>query len=303
MGCFFLYGINFLGRKMQLSKDNYISRSGNGENFTVDIKHLPVALDYFKATVSAAEEVYNQRVGKFHLMYSGGVDSEYALSTFLHLKMDVIPVIINLKGYNTFDTDYAFNYCEGKGLKPLVIDIDFDKFVTSGKILEIAYLAKSDKFQRCATAYAAGLLDGTVICGDGEPYIRLDPETKKWNLTIYEHDYAVANYFAAAGIYGTPHFNRWHPKMFLSFLLDERIDSLAKNVVHGKLSSESSKFIVYNRNSPFQIPSRPKYHGYELIEKSPISSHENIEMINSFSSTWGGVFSTDYYKFIEPYAQ
>lgn len=288
---------------MQLSKNNYILPSGHGDKFTVNIRDLPSCTNYFTATLKAAEEVYNQRRGKLHLMYSGGVDSEYALNAFLHLKMDVTPVIIKLGEYNNFDTKYAFEFCEANKLNPLVIDIDFDQFVKSGEILELAYIIKSDKYQRCATAHAIGMLDGTVICGDGEPYIKLNPDTKRWDITIYEHDYAVANYYEKYGVYGTPHFNRWHPEMFTSFFLDQRIDDLASNRVPGKLSSESSKFIIYNRNSNFNMPERPKYHGYELIENSPISQHENITLIDTFSSTWGGVYSTDYYSFIEPYVQ
>lgn len=303
MGCLFLYGTKFLILNMQLSKNNYIRRDGHGCNFTVSIDQLPVATNYFTASLKAAEEVYNQRQGKMYLMYSGGVDSEYALSTFIHLKMDVTPVIIQLGHYNDFDTKCAFDFCESRGLKPIVIDIDFDHFVESGKILELAYIIKSDKYQRCATAHAIGMLDGTVLCGDGEPYIKLDPETKKWNITIYEHDYAVANYYEKYGVYGTPHFNRWHPEMFLSFFLDPRITDLANNTVPGKLSSESSKFIIYNRNSGFNLKERPKYHGYETIENSPISRHENVTLIDTFSSSWGGVYSTDYFKFIENYVQ
>jgi hypothetical protein len=279
-----------------LSKNNYLRQT---TPWSLEYDPLPTKFDnYFVESCRAAEEIYSQKKGKLHLLYSGGVDSEYALSVFLHMGMDITPVIIRLNpNYNTYDIDYAFNFCVSKGLNPVVLDINFDRFVKSGKFLEVSKICRSELYHRAATAYAAGQLDGTVLLGDGEPYIRNIDGV--WNVEIYQHDYAVWNYFVAKGIYGTIHFNRYTPEMMMSFFSDKRINDLANNKVPGKLGSNSSKFIIYNRHSNFNLEERPKYHGYETIEKSEIFNHPDFQELAVLGKEWNGVYSKNYFEFMK----
>jgi hypothetical protein len=162
----------------------------------------------------------------------------------------------------------------------------------------------SSKFHYAATAHAIGKLDGTVLCGDGEPYIRLDPATQRWNLMVHEYEYALTNYYRLHNITGTPHFNRYTKAMFYEFLKDPRILDLAHNQVPGKTSSFSSKWIVYNRNSNFGLEERTKYHGYERVEKSSIFNNESFELIeNIVGPQWDGVWSMDYFSFLKECVQ
>jgi hypothetical protein len=289
---------------MKLSKNNYIKSSGVGDTFTVSFDCLPKQYDnYFIESCKAAKEIYDLKQGKLYVLYSGGVDSEYALSIFLSLGMDLTPVIINLNPeYNNFDTDYAIKFCNKHKINPLVVNLDFDQFVKSGKFLEVSKICRSEIFHRAATAYVAGQLDGTILLGDGEPYIKKD-SNNNWNIEIYEHDYAVWNYFIAKGIYGTTHFNRYTPEMLLSFFADERMIELANNTVPGKLSSNSSKFIIYNRHCDFNLEERPKYHGYEKIETSKIFQHDAFRELEIIGKKWNGVYSTNYFEFMKKCGQ
>ena len=289
---------------MQLSKNNYILPSGMSRTFSVLFNELSKQYDnYFVESCRAAKEVYDLKQGKVYMLYSGGVDSEYALSIFLSLGMDITPVIINLNpNYNDFDIKYATDFCNRKNITPLIINLDFDQFVKSGKFLEVSKICRSEIFHRAATAYGAGQLDGTVLLGDGEPYIKKN-SNDDWNIEIYEHDYAVWNYFVAKGIYGTTHFNRYTPEMLLSFFADERMVDLSNNIVPGKLSSNSSKFIIYNRHCDFNLEQRPKYHGYEKIEKSEIFQHDAFRELKIIGKEWNGVYSTNYFEFMKQCAQ
>ena len=289
---------------MQLSKNNYILPLGMGSTFSVLFNELSKQYDnYFVESCKAAKEVYDLKQGKVYMLYSGGVDSEYALSIFLSLGMDITPVIINLNpNYNDFDIKYATDFCNRKNVTPLIVNLDFDQFVKSGKFLEVSKICRSEIYHRAATAYVAGQLDGTVLLGDGEPYIKKD-SNDNWNIEIYEHDYAVWNYYVAKGIYGTTHFNRYTSEMLLSFFADERMVELANNTVPGKLSSNSSKFIMYNRHCNFNLEERPKYHGYEKIETSEIFKHDAFRELEIVGKEWNGVYSTNYFEFIKQCAQ
>ena len=289
---------------MQLSKNNYILPSGMGSTFSVLFDELSKQYDnYFVESCRAAKEVYDLKQGKVYMLYSGGVDSEYALSIFLSLGMDITPVIINLNpNYNDFDIKYATDFCNRKNITPLIVNLDFDQFVKSGKFLEVSKICRSEIFHRAATAYVAGQLDGTVLLGDGEPYIKKN-SNDDWNIEIYEHDYAVWNYFVAKGIYGTTHFNRYTPEMLLSFFADERMVDLSNNIVPGKLSSNSSKFIIYNRHCDLNLEERPKYHGYEKIENSEIFQHDAFRELEIIGKKWNGIYSTNYFEFMKKCAQ
>jgi len=283
-----------------ISKNDYITTDGSNDSFTVNIKSFPKTHNnYFIESLRAAEEIYSNKQGKLHILYSGGVDSEYALSVFLSLGMDVTPVIVKMApSYNEHDLKYAFDFCYEKKLKPVVIDIDFEEFVNSGKILDIAKSMKSCVYHYSTTAHAISKLDGTVICGDGEPYIKRNDDGT-WSVTFYEYDYSLVNYFTNNGIYGTPRFSTYRPEMIPSFLKNPRMRELAENKHQGKLGSNSSKVLIYNSVSNFKLKIRPKYHGFELIENLDIFKNEIFKEFDSLP--WTGVYSEDYYQFLNRY--
>lgn len=282
---------------MQIAKNNYIRVNGTGSNFNVDVNLLPTKFEnYYIESRKAAEEIYDLKQGKLYIMYSGGVDSEYALSVFLSLGMDVTPVIVRMTpNYNAHDFKYASNFCYSKNLKPLIIDIDLKEFVISGKILDIATAIRSSVYHYSTTAYAISKLDGTIICGDGEPYI--NNQDNAWSVTVYEFDYALVNFYKDNNIHGTPHFNRYTPEMMISFLTADLMRELAENKHPGKLGSNSSKGIIYNDVSNFGLTLRPKYHGFELIETDDIFKHEVFKEFNKLP--WTGRYHEDYHTFIE----
>jgi len=284
-----------------LFKNNYIRRSGNGPTFTVEFDPLPTDFDnYYIESCRAAEELYDIKEGKLNIFYSGGTDSEYALGVFLSLGIPVTPVILKLgPNYNDHDLKYALKFCQVQEIEPDIIDIDFDHFVKSGKLLDTTIKIKSSSFMRAATAYAAGQVDGTVIMGEGEPYIRKNVDTGTWNVHIDEHDYTAKNYFDIMGIVGTSHFNSYTPEMTMAYLHDTQVLDLVNNRVPGKLSSHSSKSIMYNRHSNFNLEARQKYHGYEKVVESKIIKHNSFKEIEKLREQWDGVYSKDYFEFME----
>jgi len=283
---------------MQMLKDDYIYTHGSGPTWQIKIATPLGAIDnYYAESQRAAELVWAQKQGKVYIMYSGGVDSEYTLKLFYSMGMPVVPVIIRLTPhYNDHDTQYAFRFCSSIGLEPLVIDIDFDHFVRSGQILDIARSAELDVYHYPAMLHVINQLDGTVICSTGEPAVRLDNGT--WNVIFNQYDYTFFKYFQQHSIVGTPFFITYTPEMLFSFILDPRVTDLVNNRVPGKLGHQSSKFMIYNRHSKFNLVERPKYTGYEHIEKSGIFAHENIRAFDELKTSWGGKVQKEYHVFI-----
>jgi len=284
---------------MNNTKNNYIRTTGNGNTWKLDMDPLPIRVgNYFKESCQAAEEIYNMRQGKVHIMYSGGIDSEHALSTFLQLGMDVTPVIIKLNpGHNDHDTNYAFKFCESKNIQPLVIDIDFNHFVKSGKMFEIQQIIKTSMFARTWFAYAAEQLPGTVIFGDGEPHIIKHPTRDDWYFDMYEYEFTVSNYFQLKGIHGTANgFSCYRPEQTASFLIDPAMKQLANNQMPGLTESSTIKLDVYNRYSKYNLEVRPKYYGYEYLRESKLAqeAREEFAKIIEAGKQWNGKSFKEY---------
>lgn len=284
---------------IELTYKNYFTVSGHGKKFNCNFEPLNEPFDnFFKESQKAAKIIWDNKQGPIHIMYSGGIDSEFMLSVFLSLKMKVTPVIIRLQpNYNDHDTGLAFKFCKDKGIKPTVVDIEFDKFVDSGMLVEYAKNYKCDKYHMSALMYAISTLDGTILCGGCEPYIRNDNNT--WVFEFSEYEWSTSHLFQDKNIPGTPNFNCWTKEQNISFLLDPIMIDLAYNRVYGKLGSRSSKHIVYNRNNNFNLVNRPKLHGYELIEQSEIFKHPAFKEVKKHGKKYNGLYSKNYFDFLK----
>jgi hypothetical protein len=276
--------------------DGYLNWSGEGSSWNVDIKPVtqPVK-SFYEETVKVAEMIWSQKSSPLYLCYSGGLDSEFVLCLFLNLKMNIQPVIMRTQ-YNHPETKYAFKLCEEKNIKPIIIDLDYDKFIESGKFLEIATETKCAAYQYIANMWLTSQIDGTVITGDSNPHIFL--KDGKWYVDEIEPTYRQFDYFIKNKIEGTPFFLSYTVEQYLSFLIDPTMKRLANNELPGKTGSYSSKVHVYNNQDIFVLEQRKKLTGYELVESSSIFNHPDMKLVESWKSKWWGSHDTEYYTLI-----
>jgi hypothetical protein len=277
---------------MAIIYDNYIYGTGNGPSWHVKIRPpvRPVK-SYYEETVIAAEMLYEQKRGKIHVCLSGGMDSEYALAVLQSLGMEVVPVILRTK-YNAHDILYAFTYCLDHKLTPLVIDLDFDKFVESGQFLEIATSTNCAAYQYIATMWLTSQIDGTVVTGETDPHMYL--RDGKWYIDEIEPVFNHLTYYQMHDIHTMPYFVRHTPEQFLAFLTDPTMQKLANNQISGKTGSYSSKIHVYNNQDVFKLEQRKKQNGYELVETSEIFQHPDMQLVKSWKDKYWGSSDFEY---------
>lgn len=279
-------------------QNNYLNWSGNGPTWKVNIDPVSRSVkSFYEETVLVAEKIWAEKQGEIHVCYSGGLDSEYVLAVFRTLGMNITPVIMRTQ-YNHHETEYAFKYCETHNITPVVIDLDYDKFVESGDFLKIASDYKIAAFQMPSNLWLATQVDGTVITGDSDPHLFLGAD-KKWYVDELEPLYTQFEFYEKNNIFGTPFFLSYTAEQYLAFLTDPTIQKLANNEIHGKVGSYSSKVHVYNNQDKFVLEQRVKKHGYEIIEQSPIFNHPDIQLVNSWKNKWWGSSNHKYYELIE----
>jgi len=293
---------------MELTKDNYLSGSGSGNTWHVNVlppKSANVG-SYFEETIKSMEYVYANKTGKIHLLFSGGLDSEYVARILLHLKMDFEVVIINLKDvngkdYNIHDTSHAFNFCKQYNITPIIYDLNFDDFVESGKLLEIANSVECCAVEIPATAYVAAKIDGFTIMGNDPPYLRYDKGTDRWYLEELQYIHSLLRFYKRNNIIGCPFLLSYSAEQMLSFLLDPAIVRLGNNLIPGKLGSNSTKSHVFNNGTYFNMRTydfsqraTSKFSGYEVIHESPISHHPDLIIFKELKKKWNGEY-LEYY--------
>lgn len=282
---------------MEWLQNDYLRPSGSGNKFHVEIDPPKnTNANYHTTSLEVAEKVYSNKIGKLHVMYSGGVDSEYILNLFLTLGIEIVPVIVLLKpNYNHHDVKYAFDFCESKNLKPLIIDIDFDNFVESGKIIDIAEEYQIAAYQFPTTFSVLKKLDGTIVMGNhGPPHMTKDCKTGIWYVDEIEPFFAVLKFFEKNKLHGAPFFLVHTAEQYLSFLQDPIMAALSKNQFKEKQGNNSVKRLVYNKLGNFNQLLRPKYTGYENIESSKIFNHPNLKIFEEYKKQWWGEYREPY---------
>jgi hypothetical protein len=126
----------------------------------------------------------------------------------------------------------------------------------------------------------------------------LDQKTNTWMVDEIEPLHTVLKYFEKNKINGSPYFLVHTPEQYLSFLQHPIMQDLAAHKIPGKLGNNSTKGLVYNNISGFNMIERQKYTGYENIENSEIFQHPNLKIFDEFKKQWWGIHQEPYHTLI-----
>ena len=274
-----------------LTKNEYFTTTGTGKFWSVMLKSCerPLIGDYHDELVESAKIIYETASSPITLMYSGGLDGEFMIEVFKTAKIPFKTAIISYGSYNQHDTRYAFDYCNAHNINPIVVDIDVEKFIKTGKIYDIANSVKCSAYQMPSIMEGISKLDGTIIMANGEPYL------KNYNgVWYYEETERVNSYmhwFINDGISGTPDFLRYTAESTFAFLNEPRVLELVSNKHPGKLSTRTSKHLIYSKN--YDFTSRPKYTGWEELEKTTLFN-EVLSNFQNLRKYHNGQFSLEF---------
>lgn len=251
---------------MDLSYNNYFTQVGHGNSWKIKLgkcKHK-IIQSWTQECIRAANIIDQTKSHPITLLFSGGIDSEFMIRVFNSAKVKYNVAIIDYGKWNKHDTVYAYRYCELHNITPKVVHVDIEKFISSGKFLEIAKLAKCCAHQMIPIMYGLTKLEGTLIMANGEPYLKNYEGEWRWQETERVNSYN--DWYQLNNIDGTPDFLRYTPEMVVAFIKDPTVQELITNKRPGKLSTRTSKNEIFSRNYSFDP--RPKYTGWEDIEQS-----------------------------------
>lgn len=225
--------------------------------------------------LSAARLIRDSTQLPIDILFSGGVDSEVALRSFLEAGIKVRVLSLRFSGgLNAHDIEWVEKSCSKLGVQPKFVELDLLKF---WETTAIAYADRTQCVspQLLSTMWLADQTDGYCVLGSGENFIvkRVPPTyvpghspylRSTWDLFEKEKIAAWYRHFIVQGRDAAPGFFQYTPELILSWFTDEMGCDLWNDRIPGKLNSVSSKLPMYLRH--FAIEERPKFTGFESVQ-------------------------------------
>lgn len=186
------------------TKNNWFTTTLNNRNkdnlCDFDINMVPYEFKSGKFTDEAARVAHElvEKNDNLHICYSGGLDSEFVLNTFLKESLPITPILIDTP-YNQVELEWAHNFCKEKNVKFEILTYTKNEIVDK---------MKEKTIDRGLFALLGGLplvvcdevnkVSGKLITGYGDPFevhSGIQPNNPiPTNLCFSEWDYYLDSY-------------------------------------------------------------------------------------------------------------
>lgn len=254
----------------------YSMRENSEQRWMVEYGRCQKNPSTFKeACLGAARQISKNAGRKITVLFSGGIDSEVTLQSFLLAKIPVRAAILRFKNdLNLFDIAYAIIACERMNIKYDIFELDILKF-WENELLHYANPTYCISPQLLSTMWLVDQIDEYPVIGSGECLLVKDYDDNylpgistythtEWSLWEKEKIAAWYRHFIVKNRDGCPGFFQYTPEIILSYLNDSFVQKITRSEIIGKLSTESSKSAIYQQH--FNLIEREKYTGFEKIQ-------------------------------------
>lgn len=237
----------------------------------VDFKCEDVKSFSFKeALIYNAEETLKEYPNDtFDLMFSGGVDSELVLRTYIELGSSFRVNIFRYENnYNEYDVSFAQKICNDLGVRYSIIDFNLENFYKK-EALDIYNIVRCSHARALPYCSFIRYVDGIPVYGEGDMiWSRPDKDYSKrteWKLYLGEYELAWDRYAEFNGKKSIGQWFRFTPEVMLAYMHTEWFKNLVFDKYIGKLGVSSTKYIGYREAYP------------DLIERIKKSGFENVD--------------------------
>jgi hypothetical protein len=104
---------------------------------------------------------------KLYVAYSGGLDSEFVLKTFVENNLPITPVLIS-SPFNQIELKYALDFCDQLNVKPEIISFTCNEFID--QLHNKTHKRNMFALLGGLPLILADMIDGKLITGYGEPF-------------------------------------------------------------------------------------------------------------------------------------
>ena len=235
--------------------------------------------DFGTASIRAARLIGDTADAPIHVLFSGGVDSEVAMLSFLSAKVPITAAIMRFKDdLNAHDIGFAIRFCERYHVPYRLYDLDILKFMDE-RLLDYTVPTRCNAPMMAATMWLVDQIDGYPVLGQGE-CLMLRPQRRRrlkhariasyqdvifdenrWALQESETCNGWYRHFLLRNRNGVPGFHQYTPEQILSYVRDPLVVKNLSAPDHA--SNEAWKLRMYQQYFP--LAERPVYSGYEKV--------------------------------------
>lgn len=218
------------------------------------------------AAASTLEHYPNLRPS---ILFSGGVDSEIVLRSYLKIGANPKVYIIRYENdYNIYDVSYAVTICSLLNVDYTIVDFNLQKFYENDaeKVSELAQICRPRALPQCKFA---DLVDGLPIIGSSDlTGVRTSDDYNvkgTWLIRCWEHDIGWSKYLRETNRPGIAEWFKWSPGLVISFTQLNWFKTITNDEYYGKTGFNSTKIIGYREAFP-ELIDRKKQTGFEKTD-------------------------------------
>jgi hypothetical protein len=203
------------------------------------------------------------------ILFSGGVDSEIVLRSYLKIGANPKVYIIRYENdYNIYDVSYAVTICSLLNVDYTIVDFNLQKFYENDaeKISELAQICRPRALPQCKFI---DLVDGLpILCSSDLTGVRTNDDYNvkgTWLVRCWEHDIGWSKYLHETQRQGIAEWFKWSPGLVISFTQLKWFNNIINDKYYGKTGFNSTKIIGYREAFPDLIE-RKKQTGFEKTD-------------------------------------
>jgi hypothetical protein len=233
------------------------------------------------ASIRAAKLIGEAADAPIHVLFSGGIDSEVAMLSFLAAEVPITAAILRFQDdINQHDIAFAIEFCDTHHVPYKLYDLDIRQFMAK-QVWDYTTPVRCNAPMLAATMWLIDAIDGYPVMGQGEPFLlrpkRMRPHRlpqarlysyygnvftdTQWALQESESVNSWYRHYLLRGRNGVPAFHQYTPEQVLAYLRDPYVIEMM--ATSDEMNNEKWKLPHYRRY--FDLRDRPKYTGYEPI--------------------------------------
>lgn len=219
------------------------------------------------------------------IFFSGGVDSELILRSYLAIKSNPKVYIVRYDNdYNLYDVSYAVAICNILNVPFHIIDFNLTKFYEND-FIKVSEDAQIDRPRMLPHLKFVDEADGLIIVGHSDVrWYRTDDDYSKkgtWLMQDFEHDIGCDKYNLLHNRPAIFQWFKWSPGLVIAYTKLKWFHDLINDKYYGKLGLNSTKILGFREMYPDMIM-RTKQTGFEKIDH--IIEIAEQELIKKYST-------------------
>ena len=227
---------------------------------------------FAEESIIAAKLIHQKTSDDIWLFFSGGIDSEFMVQSFLHAKIPFKIAILEFKdNFNSDDVMFAKDFCDKHGLKYYIFKLDVVKWWQES-LLDYALPNQCVSPQYPVMWWLVEQVDGYPVLSLGDQVWRR--EVEKDNFFLHEKELVQSHYryLINNNRPGTPGFLHYTPEQTLSYILSK---SHMTMLLYGKYME-----VISNQQHCVKVPIYTAHYPMKYREKN--NGFENLEDLDTY---------------------